>query len=347
MTTPEPSPAEASPAATGTAGTRTSVADDHAGHAHGHHHGPPRGLQRRALWLALAANGAFMVVEAIGGIAFSSLALLADAAHMLSDVAGLAIALVALQLLSRPATRTHSFGLQRAEVLGGQVNALLLLGAAAYIVYEAVQRIGSPADIDGGGMLVVAVLGLLVNVGSAWLLARSKGQSLNMQGAFLHMVLDAAASVGAIIAAVAVIVWNADWVDPAISIVLSVLVVWSAWSLLRDTTHVMLEGTPRHVDLEAIEAALVGETSVSAVHHVHAWSLASDVTALSAHVVLDDVESLHDAQEEGERLKSLLHDDFGIDHTTLELECHPCAAPDDDDIARSVGSPTERAGHPH
>lgn len=315
-------------------------------HDHGHDHGgtttdsspAARERQRRALWWSLGANAAFMVVEALGGLAFSSLALLADAAHMLSDVAGLAIALVAQQLATRRATTRHTYGLQRAEVLGAQVNGLLLVAMAGWIMVEAVRRIGAPADVQGGGVLVVATLGLLVNVGSAVLLARAQGTSLNMRGAYLHMVLDAAGSVAAMVAAIAIIGWDATWVDPVVSIGISLLVLWSAWGLLRDTVQVLLEGTPRGMDPTDVEQAILADAAVEAVHHLHLWNLASDVPALSAHVVLegDDV-TLHDAQASGDRLKALLDDRFGIEHATLELECHPCA-PDPAHDAPAAGT---------
>ena len=294
-------------------------------HEHAAHAPVPRATQRRALWISLGANAGFLVVEVLGGLAFHSLALLADAAHMLSDVAGLGIALVAQQLMDRRATARHSYGLQRAEVLGAQANGITLLVVAGWVIYEAIQRIGDPADVVGGGLLVVAVLGLLVNLGSAVVLARAGGTSLNMRGAFIHMSVDAAGSVAAIVAGIAVIVWDANWVDPAASILIAVLVVWSAWGLLRDTAQVLLEGTPRGMDPSAVEAALVTDGAVEAVHHLHLWNLASDVPAMSAHIVLrgDDV-TLHEAQASGDRLKALLDDRFGIAHATLELECHPC-----------------------
>lgn len=293
---------------------------DHAGHAHG----PTRELQRRALWFALIANGGFLVAEVVGGIVFGSLALLADAAHMTSDVVGLAIALIAQGLIARPATDRHSFGFQRAEVLGAQLNGLLLLASAGWIVYEAIRRLGEPVEIQGGGMLVVASLGLLVNVVSAVLLARASGRSLNMRGAYIHMVVDAAGSLAAVASAVAILAVDATWTDSVTSIAIAALVVWSAAGLLRDTTNVLLEAAPGDVSLPEVEAALAADPAVEAVHHTHIWSLASDVTALSGHVVLRDTTELHDAQEEGRRLKAMLAERFGIDHATLELECHPC-----------------------
>jgi len=300
---------------------------------YGHDHGPgavgsgaepSASLRRRVLWWALAANGAFMVVEIIGGFAFDSLALLADALHMGTDVVGLGIALVAQALILRPASARHTYGLQRAEVLGALVNGVLLVAAAGWIFYEAIDRLGQPADVDGAGVVVVATIGLAVNLGCALFLRRAKGRSLNMRGAYLHTVLDAAGSVAAIVAGLAVVIAQADWVDPMMSILVGLLVLWSTWSLLRDTVHVLLEGTPRGLDVGEVEQALVATPGIDAVHHLHLWDLASDTPALSAHVVLDGEPSLHDAQLRGEELKAMLDHRFGIGHATLELECHEC-----------------------
>ena len=285
---------------------------------------PGADAQRRALRIALGLNGVFLVAEVVGGIVFNSLALLADAAHMATDVAGLAIALLAQRLLDQPASARHTFGLQRAEVLGALANGLLLLATAGYVTYEGVRRLAEPPQVEGTGLLIVASLGLAANLVSAWLLARARGRSLNMRGAYLHMLADAAGSVGAIAAGVAVVVFAADWVDPLASLGIAALVVWSSYGLLRDTVHVLLEGTPRGLDAEAVEQALRSAGGVESVHHVHLWSLASDVPAASAHVVLAGEVSLHAAQQRAEELKTLLDERFGIAHATLELECHVC-----------------------
>lgn len=280
--------------------------------------------QARALKLSLLANGLFLGVEVAGGLIFGSLALLADAAHMLSDVGGLAIALVAHRLLSRPSSARHTYGLQRAEVLGAQINGILLLAAAGWIFYEAAHRVGDPVEVAGGGLVAVAVIGLLINIGSAVILGRSKGGSLNMRAAFLHMVMDAIGSVGVLAAGIAIIVWDATWVDPVVSIGIGFLVLWSAWDLLRATAHVLMEGSPRDLDPVVVEDAIRADPAVEGVHHVHLWSLASDTPALSAHVQVAGDRSLHDAQIDGQRIEEMLRERFGIDHATLQLECDPC-----------------------
>jgi cobalt-zinc-cadmium efflux system protein len=285
-----------------------------------HDHAP----QQRALTFALVANGGFLVAEIVGGLLLGSLALLADGAHMVSDVAALSIAMVAHRLASRPHTTRHTFGLQRAEVLGAQANAILLLVASAWIVYTAIGRLGEPSEIEGPGLLLIASLGFIVNVVSAIVLERSSGHSLNMRAAVLHMTLDAAGSAAAIVAGVAVLVGDATWVDPAASLVIVVLVIGSAWRLLREATHVLMEGAPRGLEADAIQRFIADDEVVEGVHHVHVWNLASDVPALSAHVVIAGERTLHEAQVEGNRIRAAILERYGIEHTTFELECHPC-----------------------
>lgn len=278
---------------------------------------------RRTLWLVLVLNAGYMVVELLGGLAFGSLALLADAAHMGSDVAGLIIALIAQSLLLRPASARHTYGLLRSEVLAAQANGLLLVVTGGWVLVEAARRIGNPPEIEGGGVVVVALAGLAVNLVSAWLLFGARGDNLNMRGAFLHMAADAAGSVAAVAAGVAALV-GTFWVDPAVSILVGLLVLGSAVGLVRRATHVLLEGAPAHLDRDDILATMTDEPEVLGVHHLHLWHLTSDSVALSGHVVLADDPSLHDAQRVGERLRTLLDQRFGIDHATLELECHDC-----------------------
>jgi cobalt-zinc-cadmium efflux system protein len=285
---------------------------------------PARAEQRRALWIVLGANAVLMLGQIVAGIAFHSLTLLADAVHLVSDVSGLALAILAFRLAGMPATPRHSFGLQRAEVLAALGNAIILFAAAVWIFVEAARRLATPADVDGGGMVAVALAGLVVNVGSAWLLGRVRGRSLNMRGAFLHLSTDALSSLGALAAGLAVVAWGADRADPIVAIGVGVLVLWVTWRLVADSTHVLLEGTPKGIDPAEVERALLGEGGVADVHDLHLWSLASDVAALSSHVVLAAGSELtvHDAQARGERLKEMLDERFGIKHATIELECH-------------------------
>jgi cobalt-zinc-cadmium efflux system protein len=293
--------------------------------AHEHGHGSPRiGRAARVLWITLSLNVALLVVEVVAGFTFSSLALLADGAHQATDVVALGIALVAQSLMRKPGSARHTYGLLRAEAVGAQVNAFLLIGASLWVLVEAVHRIGTPDTVDGVGVLVVATIAFAVNAGSAVLLAGGRTRDLNLRAAWLHMAGDAAGSVAAAAAGVAIVAFDAEVADPIASIVIAVLVVGSAWRLLRDTTNVLLEGAPRGLDLAAVEAALVSAPHVEAVHHLHIWELGTDLPALSVHVVLDGEPSLHDAQAQGNGLKAMLAQRFGIEHATLELECHDC-----------------------
>ena len=291
---------------------------------HSHPQDSWRSLQRRALWTALALNGVFLFAEIVGGLAFNSLALLADAAHMSSDVVGLAIALYAQHLTTRPPSSRLTFGFQRGEVLGALANAMTLLVVVGWIVFEAFRRLAEPQPVEGGGLLVVATIGLAINLGSAVMLARARGRSLNMQAAFVHMAADAAGSVAVIVAAVAVLGWGANWVDPAASFLIAGLILWATWGLLKGTVNVLMEGAPQGMDVGEVESAIASHPGVASAHHLHLWNLASDVPALSVHVVVNDDETLHDAQARGESLRAMLHERFGIEHATLELECHPC-----------------------
>lgn len=293
-------------------------------HGHGHDHHASRGAQKQALKWSLGANAVLLIAEIAGGIAFASLALLADAAHLASDVTALLIALLAHLLMERPHSSRHTYGYQRAEVVGALANAVLLIGLSVWIVVTAVGRLDTPVEVEGAGLLALATLGFLVNLGSAVVLRSRSGGSLNMRAAYLHMVFDALGSIGAMAAGVAVLLWDAYWVDAAASIGIALLIVASSLSLVRETLHVLLEGAPPGIDTDEVTMALSDDGLVEEVHHVHVWSIASDMPALSAHVVLRPDMSLHEAQEHGARLKELLAERFGIEHATLELECHSC-----------------------
>jgi cobalt-zinc-cadmium efflux system protein len=288
------------------------------------HAAPGAAHARRTLWIVAGLNGALLAGEVVGGLAFGSLALLADAAHQASDVAALLVALVAQWLITRPGSSRHTYGLLRAEALAAQANAFLLLGAAVWVFVEAAHRLGSPEKVDGASVIALAAVALVVNVVSAVVLARVRGDSLHLRGAFLHMVLDAGASGAAVLGGVAVVAFGATRADSIASIVIGVAVVLSGWSLLRDTTMVLLEGAPRGMDVSEIERALLSAPHVEAVHHLHVWELGSDLPALSVHVVLDAEPTLHEAQAQGEVIKAMLAERFGIEHATLELECHDC-----------------------
>ena len=284
----------------------------------GHHHAS----SGRILRVALAANGVLLVVQVVGAVAFSSLALLADAGHQGSDVAALLIAVVAQAIAGRAPSDNYTFGLRRAEVMGALLNAVMLLAVAVWVVVEASRRIGDPPDVSGWGVLLLGMAGLLVNGGCAWLLHRSADRSLNVRGAALHLTGDAAGSVGVVVAGLAVVLWSADWVDSAVSYLIAGLLLWTGTGLVRRTTRVLLEGTPPGMDVDELSALITADERVNGIHHLHVWSVDSMTVALSAHVEVA-ADSLHDAQLVATHLERQLAL-RGVDHATLALECHPC-----------------------
>lgn len=280
----------------------------------------------------------------MGGLLFGSLALVADSIHLTSDVLALGLALGALALAQRPPTERHTYGFERAEVLAAQINGLLLLAGAIGVGIEAARRLGNPQDLDAGAVLGIGVAGLLVNVGSAFVLGRAAHGNLNLRAAFWHLALDALGSVAVIVAAAGAIVLDTQSLDAIASLFIGVLIVVAAWRLLRDTTRVLLDAAPHDLDVSVVDAALGAANGVEAVHHLHVWTLGSERPALSAHVVLTGPLSLHDAQERATDLKAMLADRFGIHHATLEVECHACV---EDHVHVVPSEPARHARHDH
>jgi cobalt-zinc-cadmium efflux system protein len=260
---------------------------------------------------------AFTIVEIAGGLWTGSLALLADAGHMVSDAFAIGLALVAITLARTPTTSRRSFGLQRAEILAAFVNGLALVAVSAWIVWEAVQRLDDPPEILGGWMLAVAVCGLAVNAGSVAILIRSGSESLNVQAALRHVVADLLASAGVLVAAVTILVTGWEIVDPLVSIGIAVLIVGSAWGVLRDSTSILMEQTPSGIDADAVARAIVSVRGVTSVHDLHVWRITSGFDALSAHVLVGREEDCHARRRDVERVLSAR---FGIDHTTLQVD---------------------------
>jgi cobalt-zinc-cadmium efflux system protein len=281
---------------------------------HEHDH---RAESRRALALALALTASFTVVEVVGGFLTGSLAVLADAVHMLSDNVSLAIALVAAWLAAKPETPARTFGYKRAEVLAALANGVLLVALAIWIFVEAAMRLSDPPDVLGGWMLVIALVGLGVNVAAAFVLWGARGQSLNVEGALRHVAADLLGSVGIAVAAVVILATGWLEADPLVSFVIGGLVLASAWGILRDATSILLESSPRGIDTEALGGRLAGVQGVVEVHDLHVWTITSGFMALSAHVLVGPGEDCHATRRDLERL---LRDEFGIGHTTLQVD---------------------------
>lgn len=292
------------------------------GHDRGHDHGEElRRVSRRRLWIALGIIASFLIVEIIGGLVTGSLALLADAGHMLTDATALALAIFVSHLAKRPATPERTFGFLRAEVIGAFVNGAMLILVVGLIVREAVSRVLHPAEVQGSGMLVVAFAGLAANLASAWVLMGSRKENINIEGAFTHMIADALGSVGAIAAGVIILLTGWMPADPLVSLVIGGLILWSSVGLLRRTLAILIHATPENLDFREILEALESNDHVAAVHDLHIWSVTSGFPVLTATIWLKpDCTSPLCWRGALREMQTMLHDRFGIEHVTLQLE---------------------------
>jgi len=298
--------------------------DDHSGHDHsghgGHDHSHDlRGASRRSLVIALVLIASFMFAEVIGGILSGSLALLSDAGHMITDAASIALALFAMKVAERPPSAERTFGYRRAEVLAAMLNALSLWLIAAWVLFEAYHRLQDVPEIEGGLMLVVGILGLLVNVAAAWVLHRSSKHSMNVEGALRHVMADLMGSVGVVISGILIVTLNWTIIDPILSVLIAALVAHSSWSLTVKVFKVLLEGVPDHIDVYRLCSEMEDVEGVTLIHDVHVWTISSGLEALTGHVLIDpsfegDTEALL------RELRRIAHEDFGIDHVTIQVE---------------------------
>jgi cobalt-zinc-cadmium efflux system protein len=285
--------------------------------AHAHHRHARASGSRRRLSLVLVLTALYMVAEGLGGWWTGSLALLADAGHMLADVASLGLALMAVWFGARPATPSKTFGYHRLEILAALTNGVALILISLYIFYEASQRWAAPPEVKSTQMMLVASGGLFVNIACAWVLHGDHKDDLNVRGAWLHVMGDALGSVGAIVAGALMSVYGWYTADPLFSILIGLLVVWSSWHLIRESTNVLLEGTPAHINLAAVEDAILETDGVEDVHDLHVWTITSGREALSAHVIHAYAISQPELLKE---LRTKLHDRFGVDHLTIQME---------------------------
>jgi len=287
----------------------------------------------RALWIALTLTGLFTLVEFAGGWFTNSLALMADAGHMLTDAAALGLSIFALGFAARPATARKTYGFQRVEILAALVNGVTLVVISLVIFYEAYERLLNPPPVKSGPMLVIACAGLVVNLLCASALHRSHSSNLNVRGALLHVIGDALGSVGAIVAGILMLTKGWYMADPMISFVVGLLILYSSWRLVKDSVDILLEGTPAHIDLEMVHNALSSVEGVASIHDLHIWTLTSGIHAMSCHVVVCGDDDRHQILEQ---LSDIVRSRFKIDHTTIQLEevslrhqenhsCHECA----------------------
>lgn len=285
----------------------------------GHDHGGGEIKYEKPLWIALGLTLTFLVAEVVGGLLTQSLALLSDAAHMGTDVIALAISLFAVRLSRRPPDAKRTYGYARMEAIGAMVNGGLLFLVAAYILWEAVARFRQPLEIASTGMLVIAALGLVINLISMRLLKAGSGESLNVKGAYLEVWADMLGSVAVIAGAVIIKLTGWTRVDPILAVLIGLWVLPRTWTLLRQAAHILMQGVPDGLDLDAVRAAILAHPGVKEVHDLHAWALGSREAVLTAHVVGDDAEGLRRS------LSTLLASKFEIEHATLQIEAVPCA----------------------
>ncbi|WP_277469011.1 MULTISPECIES: cation diffusion facilitator family transporter [unclassified Paenibacillus] len=288
---------------------------DHA-YGHGHSHAP---ADRKGLLIALIITGGIMLLEFFGGLVTDSLALLSDSGHMLSDTASLALSLVAMIFAVRPASAKNTYGFHRFEIMAALFNGVTLFVIAGIIMWEAFKRFGSPPEVASGTMMIIAAVGLLANLASAWsLLRKSSGHdNINIRSAYLHIVSDALGSVGALLAGLVMSLFSWYLADPIISVVVALLILRSAWGVVKQAFHILMEGAPPSVDSGAVSTALLGIDGVLDVHDLHIWSITSGLDALSGHLLIRDNASHQAILQQAVRL---IEQDFGIRHVTLQVE---------------------------
>lgn len=290
-----------------------------AGHSHMERPGAQTaaGRHKYRLYITLALTCSFMAIEVVGGLWTGSLALLADAAHMLTDAGGLALALLAIRFAERPATPANTFGYVRMEILSALANAVVLLLLTIYILYEAYQRFLDPPDIIGGPMLAVAVAGLVVNLIGMKLLSGGSQESLNVKGAYFEVLADMLGSLGVIVAAIIVLLTGWRIIDPIVGAGIGLFIVPRTWILLKQAVHILMEGTPPEIDMALLESRLGGIEGVIAVHDLHVWTITSGVDAMSCHLVVRDMAA---AKATLLAAQTAMKDEFGLTHTTIQIE---------------------------
>lgn len=286
-------------------------------HDHTHQTSSAAGRNEKRLTLVFGLTAFYLVVEVVGGLLTNSLALLADAGHMLTDVAGTGLALLAIRFAKRPASAERTYGYYRAEILAALANAVVLIGVSLYVLYEAYRRFREPPAVESGAMLVVAVVGLAVNIVSVFLLRAGSTESLNLKGAYFEVLSDALTSVGVIVAGLIMLATGWYYADPLVSAGIGLFILPRTWRLLSDAVGILLEGTPSEVNLPAVREAVSGVPGVAGVHDLHVWALTSGVNALSAHVVMAADSTLADVLSAvHERVRT----GFPISHITVQVE---------------------------
>jgi len=290
-------------------------------HNHAHDHGHGETKNKKVLLISFIIITGYMFVEVVGGFITNSLALLSDAGHMLSDSIALAVALLAFKFGERAVNKTNTYGYRRFEILAAALNGITLIAVALYIFYEAIERFMNPSDVATVGMLIISSIGLFINILVAWIMMRGSDteHNLNMRGAYLHVLSDMLGSVGAIVAALLMMFFGWGWADPLASVIVAVLVLRSGYFVSKSSLHVLMEGTPRNVDIEAVVQAISRIEGVKAVHDLHIWSITSNLNALTAHIVVAGDKTVYEAEALLQQIQHML-EHMNIPHSTLQIE---------------------------
>ncbi|MEE4580530.1 cation diffusion facilitator family transporter [Paenibacillus polymyxa] len=316
-----------------------------AGHDHSHEHGHNN---KKVLLISFIIITTYMLVEAFGGFITNSLALLSDAGHMLSDSLALAIALLAFKFGDKAVNKGKTFGYRRFEILAAMLNGITLIAIALYIFYEAIERFINPPEVATVGMLVISIIGLFINILVAWIMMRGSDteHNLNMRGAYLHVLSDMLGSIGAIIAALLMMFFEWGWADPLASVIVAVLVLRSGYFVSKSALHVLMEGTPRNIDVEEVVQAISQFEGVKAVHDVHIWSITSNLNALTAHIVVDGNKTVYETEALLHSIEHML-EHKNIPHSTLQIESEQHRH--DESILCTIesGAPDAHAHHNH
>lgn len=288
------------------------------GHDHGHDH--THGANKKALMISFIIITAYMIIEAVGGFLTHSLALLSDAGHMLSDSVSLGVGLIAFAMGEKVANYSKTYGYKRFEILAAFFNGVTLIAIALYIFYEAFQRFTSPHEVASTGMLIIACIGLVVNIVVAWILMRGDtDENLNLRAAFLHVLGDLLGSVGAIVAALLIMFFNWGWADPLASVIVAALVMISGWRVAKDAVHVLMEGTPENIELDDVIDTIENVPGIEGIHDLHVWSITSGQNALSCHAVVDSSLHIGESQKLLRTIEEKL-EQKGIGHVTIQME---------------------------
>jgi cobalt-zinc-cadmium efflux system protein len=288
-------------------------------HNHHHHHTVDLSQASRALVVGIVLNLTFVVVEAASGLYSGSLALLSDAGHNLSDVAGLALALLAFKLIKVKPSKEFTYGFRRASILISLLNAIILLLAVGSIGYESIQRFFAPSPVRSDIIIWVATIGIVINFGSAFLFMRNKEQDLNLKGAYLHLLVDALVSIGVVVSGIVIYYTDWQWIDPLVSIIVMAVIVISTWNLLSDSIRLSVDAVPRNIDIEKVRSAALKFSGIKDIHHIHIWALSTSDNALTAHLVMDESLSNEEVSDTKDKFRHELQH-LGIQHATLETE---------------------------